>query len=99
MLCPFGPSEYRHLGRSPCLRQGLTPQRVISCTKKIEGASPLFIWHNICVARQTLGLSTLQCALFFDSTLKVLQGLNLTLDLLTEIFSTLLPHKASGRRH
>jgi hypothetical protein len=40
MLCPFGPSEYRHLGRSPCLRQGLTPLQGIICTNKIEVASP-----------------------------------------------------------
>ena len=36
MLCPFGPSECRHLERSPCLRQGITPQRDIGCTIERE---------------------------------------------------------------
>jgi hypothetical protein len=48
MLCPFGPSEYRHLERSPCLRQGITPQQVISCINKKGDASVLITWHSYC---------------------------------------------------
>ena len=49
MLCPFGPAEYRHAGRSPYLRQGVTPQRRISCTNETGDASHPMSWHNYCV--------------------------------------------------
>ena len=53
IFCPFGPSEYRHLERSPCMRQGITPQRHKSCTKK--GAKQ---------ARYEIGTITAQYGLF-----------------------------------